>query len=408
MKTKPKYKSVPKQPGIFHNSNSGRYQSRKCINGKQYKMTFDTIYDARLWISTFDGKTSAVKHVATSTLQEVWDEMQTRHFPLLAPSTQEIWCRRYELLKELANFRMEELTSSMITSWVEKQVSFFRGDDYQNSTRGKAKRCNLDNELNLFTTIFNWYKGSVKFEQEAGNLINPVRLSHKRAGFISAKPVKDKAIPMEAAYKFFSYLKPMYQDFAEFQFLTASRVGEVAGLQWSRIDFENRKIIIMETCQWSNSNKVFIRLNPHPKNKEPRQAYMTDDLFELLKRRLAFRMPGNDFVFHSEGKPLNYCTLQSNFRDAQRKSGIPYTGTHILRHGMSKLARKVGGGLDAVVAMTGHKDFKLADHYSKLDSEFQKETSIKIMEHIKKHKNPEILSETPDNVLSIAKLKRTK
>ena len=56
--------------------------------------------------------------------------------------------------------------------------------------------------------------------------------------------------------------------------------------------------------------------------------------------------------------------------------------THILRHGMAKLARKVGGGLDAVIAMTGHKDLKLADHYSKLDSEYKKEVSEKIMEYI--------------------------
>ena len=33
--------------------------------------------------------------------------------------------------------------------------------------------------------------------------------------------------------------------------------------------------------------------------------------------------------------------------------------------------------------MTGHKDLKLADHYSKIDGEVQKETSLKIVEHIK-------------------------
>jgi hypothetical protein len=36
--------------------------------------------------------------------------------------------------------------------------------------------------------------------------------------------------------------------------------------------------------------------------------------------------------------------------------------------------------------MTGHKDYKLADHYSKLDKEFQKETSLKIMEAVRKAK----------------------
>ena len=75
---------------------------------------------------------------------------------------------------------------------------------------------------------------------------------------------------------------------------------------------------------------------------------------------------------------------------------------------MAKLARKVGGGLDAVVAMTGHKDYKLADHYSKLDSEFQKETSLKIIEHIKRETSEEIPTDSPDNVVSIAKFTRAK
>ena len=35
-----------------------------------------------------------------------------------------------------------------------------------------------------------------------------------------------------------------------------------------------------------------------------------------------------------------------------------------------------------MVAMTGHKDLKLAAHYSKIDGEVQKETSLKILEHI--------------------------
>jgi len=50
---------------------------------------------------------------------------------------------------------------------------------------------------------------------------------------------------------------------------------------------------------------------------------------------------------------------------------------------MAKLARQVGGGLDAVLAMTGHKDFKLADHYSKSTEDDQKHYSEMIMKHIR-------------------------
>ena len=152
------------------------------------------------------------------------------------------------------------------------------------------------------------------------------------------------------------------------------------------------------------TSKTYIGLNSHPKNKEPRVIYMTKELEEILRRRLSHRIDGNNFVYHVEGSPLNYGTIQINYRGAQRKGKLPYSGTHILRHGMATLARKVGGGLDAAIAMTGHKDYKLADHYSKVDDEFQEETSKKIMKFIRDKQASEI--DTPldtRNVISLAK-----
>ena len=43
--------------------------------------------------------------------------------------------------------------------------------------------------------------------------------------------------------------------------------------------------------------------------------------------------------------------------------------------------------------MTGHKDIKLADHYSKCDEEDQKEESLKIMDFIKKQQSSELTSQ---------------
>ncbi|MBY0383649.1 hypothetical protein K2X05_00695 [bacterium] len=120
-------------------------------------------------------------------------------------------------------------------------------------------------------------------------------------------------------------------------------------------------------------------------------------------------------MFQIGGKPLNYCTIQANYRAAQTRTGIPYRGTHCLRHGMATLARKVGGsGLDSVVAMTGHKDLKLADHYSKIDGEVQKDTSLKILEHIESlnlygqdsdEKQGDIYSELASNVIPLKRFK---
>ena len=143
-------------------------------------------------------------------------------------------------------------------------------------------------------------------------------------------------------------------------------------------------------------------MKPFPKNKEPRPVYLTDELLDILKRREVFKHDGCDYVFHVEGQPLNYGTILVNYKAAQRKSGVPYSGTHIMRHGMAKLARKVGGGLDAVMAITGHKDIKLANHYSKCDESDQKEFSEKIMKHIREFRMPE---SSNGQVISLAKFR---
>ncbi|MEN0058309.1 MAG: hypothetical protein AAGB31_05705 [Bdellovibrio sp.] len=68
--------------------------------------------------------------------------------------------------------------------------------------------------------------------------------------------------------------------------------------------------------------------------------------------------------------------------------------------------RKVGGqGLDSVVAMAGHKDLKLADHYSKIDGEVQKETSLKIFDHIREWGLNEVRQTEQSNVTVLRRLK---
>lgn len=406
------YVKVKGALGIYKYQKSGSYLAMKKINGKQYQETFTTIFEAKQWRKTFDGisyttTTEDNSKSSFSTLQEVWEVMQKHHFPTLATSTKDIWKRRYELLKNLEHLPMDQITPSKITSWVNKNVEYFKSDDYQGSGRGKAGRCNLNCELNMLVTIFNWYKASEQFEKEAILLTCPVKTKHRKLGFIKPLPDKRKQIDIQSAFLFFDYLPPLYRELAMMQFYCAGRIGEICGIQWGNIDMKNRRMLIKHSSVFHSENKTFLELKAFPKNKEARPVFITDEIMEILKKREAFRILGNDFVFHVEGKPINYCTVQMNYRDAQRKSGIPYTGTHILRHGMAKLARQVGGGLDAVLAMTGHKDLKLADHYSKSNEDDQKHFSEMIMEHIRNT----ILKDgsahaSLENVISLNKFKK--
>lgn len=416
------YRKLTGQVGIYKHQSSKNYLATKKINGKLHQRTFNSLNEAKNWRKSF-GEINPNTDFKCSSLKLVWTTMQETHFPTLATTTKAIWLRRYEPWKKLEHLPMNKITPSVVTKFVISLVEYYKSEFYQTSGRGRAARCNLNNELNLFVTIFNWYKESEEFEKEALLLTNPIKKKHKKMGFIKPTPDKRKKITLEHAQIFFHYLKPLYRNLAKMQFFTAGRVGEIAGLQWSNIDLDNRRLLIKHSCIWDMTHKTFVELKPFPKNKEARAVYITDEIMEILKQRHAFKRSNCDYVFHVEGKPLNYGTIQLNYREAQRKGKLPYSGTHILRHGMATLARKVGGGLDAVIAMTGHKDIKLADHYSKCDEEDQKEVSLKIMEYIKKknqfemktfveNEKDEFVEEVKDltqhdNVISIFSKKRT-
>lgn len=402
------YKKIKGAKGIYQNEITYKYLVEKRVSGKLYTSTFLSLFEAKQWQKKFDGTKVKEENEQSkcSSLKEVWESMQRNHFPILATSTKDIWHRRYKLIQTLEHLPMDQITPSKISDWVIYWVTHFSSEDYQNSGRGKSGRCNLNNELNLFVCIFNWYKQSELFEKEALLLTCPVKKKHKKMGFIKPLPDKRKQIELKDAFLFFEFLQPLYRDLAKMQFFTAGRIGEVSGIQWKNVDLKNRRLLIKETCVWDMTLKTFIELKPFPKNREPRAVFITDEIMEVLLRRQAFKQPGNDYVFHVDGNPLNYGTIQVNYRAAQRKSGVPYTGTHILRHGMAKLARQVGGGLDAVIAMTGHKDLKLADHYSKTTEDDQKHFSEMIMSHIRRKMNDD--SNTQTDFENVIRLKRAK
>ena len=58
-----------------------------------------------------------------------------------------------------------------------------------------------------------------------------------------------------------------------------------------------------------------------------------------------------------------------------------------------------------MLAMTGHKDLKLADHYSKSNEDDQKDFSEMIMKHIRKELTPKTEEENLNNVFRLKLIK---
>lgn len=121
------YTKLQNEIGIYQNKKSLHYLVIKKFSGKNYQKTFKSLSQAKAWRRTIQKYASMdILKVSTTTLKKVWLSMQTQHFLNLAPNTCAIWIRRYRLLKALEDLPMRELTPTIVTTWVNENVQFFK------------------------------------------------------------------------------------------------------------------------------------------------------------------------------------------------------------------------------------------------------------------------------------------
>ena len=75
------------------------------------------------------------------------------------------------------------------------------------------------------------------------------------------------------------YMPPFAYELAS---LTGMRVGELAGLMWENIDFENGVIDIVQSQKYNEATKKYYISDT--KNKKKRKLPITDDIREVLNR----------------------------------------------------------------------------------------------------------------------------
>ena len=376
------YVKLDKHKNIYKHKKSGRYLATKKIQGKQFSQSFDMVRDAINWRHVFNGA-NEVTHTrprpkiikkATPTLSELWEMMRKLHLPTVEISTAEELEMRFKVVESLHHLHMEDFTPSVLDEWLESAKAEYL-------EKGSKKRYSFKKELQFLGMVFSWYRN----EPEIGDykFVSPILKRHRKNCAFREMPLRNKKITPEDAFKFINLMPPLYRDLALFQYFTACRIGEAAGMQIGNINLEARELVIKECCVWGK-DKNFRHLKAYPKNKHPRCCHIGDLLKEVIERRLAERVPNCDYLFHKDGKPLGYRWIQHAYVKAQKKAGVVQRSTHVLRHGMATLARKLTRSLDATMAMTGHKDMKMADHYSEIGQEVQKETTLKIEAHLKR------------------------
>lgn len=165
------------------------------------------------------------------------------------------------------------------------------------------------------------------------------------------------------------------------------RRGEICGLKWDAIDFNEKTITIKET-RVKITKEVIIK---KPKSESslrtlPLIPEVEGHLKTLLSKQEENRKYYGDnyddsgyVCCWSDGSPLGTDFLNHKFSKILKKNNLPHIRFHDLRHSTASYLIKNGVDLKNIQIWLGHADFSTtADIYSHIDMEMKQNTANKI------------------------------
>lgn len=170
---------------------------------------------------------------------------------------------------------------------------------------------------------------------------------------------------------------------------TGMRRGEIFGLRWGDIDFENKTISVRQTLQRIKGKGLILRKTTKT-NGSRRSIAVTDavlDMFKWIKTKqkrnklkLGPVYQDNDLVFANEdGTPINIDYVSREFGRLVKRLDIPYVSFHDLRHTHATLLLQQGEHPKIVSERLGHSSISITmDTYSHVMPNMQKEAARKL------------------------------
>ena len=129
---------------------------------------------------------------------------------------------------------------------------------------------------------------------------------------------------------------------------TGLRKDEILSLEWSRVDFERKTILIQKT-----------------KNGKPRTIPLNQSALNVLAQRSKVKSIKSDIVFiNSRGTKIDKSNLANVFNKAVKEVKISNFKFHDLRHTFcTRLAQK-GIDIYKIAKLAGHENIKMTQRYS--------------------------------------------
>lgn len=363
---------APESGNIYY---AARYETDAEGNKRRRYESFATLEEARHWQS---GDALAMPVAAPQPkvvertgplFRDIMDEWKRRRFPHIAYSTQVQYDKVLRLhFGALLNLTVHEITPQRIDIWMDELK-----EKAKVSTK-RLTRISFGHELSLLSTILKYYRDY--YDDTAFQF--PVKQRHKDTVRLArAKAPSPKDLSEPEFLKFREELRrcrngEMLATMATVQYYQALRISEAAGLYWEDVvldrdePWKSRLKIVRSVCYPHRGNEeAFIKggFKNAQANRGVKEQPMFPEVFEALAKYI--RPGATGMLFHLDGKPIPYRTIQSHYDRSFRRAELPYRGTHVMRHGGCRRVFNEVGELSIAQQLLGNADLKTTLVYAK-------------------------------------------
>ncbi len=275
----------------------------------------------------------------------------------------EVWPHYFELAESTKNPRTVTTEKIAVEKWLlpsigKKRLSDIVALDLERIKKkmldaGRAPRT-VEYLMAMTRQIFNYARDNGLFTGEnPARKVKKLKFDNKRQRFLTLAEAED-------LLKTLREKNENLHDMALLSLHTGARFGELAGLEWVDLDFNDGRMTFMDT-----------------KNADSRTVYMTGPVKEMLERRkhtadksdmkTPFVFPGRygqkikDISRDFDRIISEHTTLNTGITDRRQKFTF-----HSLRHSAASWLAQNGTPLIVIQRLLGHKTAALTERYSHL------------------------------------------
>jgi len=230
---------------------------------------------------------------------------------------------------------VRELTAPRIDSWLDEM----KNPNHKWIHSKKRKR--FKNELKLLSTILGYYE---EYYEDAGFRF-PIKRRHYEDADLNRQVRVSKDLSLEEFMLFRETLRKtphgnVLMALATVQYFQAQRISETAGLYWEDINLDeeklsNSRLTVRRIIVWPRVRTTPSYIKDGFKNADANEGIKEQPLFPEAYQALMELYEENKkgLVFQIDGRHIEYRLIQFWYDKSFKMAGLPYRGTHIMRHG---------------------------------------------------------------------------